>query len=424
MTIPPRPFRAGPFFSYVCMVASWMFDFQSEGAGQGLNVQIFFLIAYVSCFLVFLVLDGSPNRTPPRLLPFGAVVFVFLGVSTTSGVLHGQDLYLIFRHVASLLIYLTGAYATARMVVAYSASSLRRALGRLCLCFAVSSVLIALFFGEGIDVETVRYEIQGTSSVAALGLVALALVFNVSGLELAAGLGAANVIFLTVTRVYLIVIGMQSLVLLSIFARRTILRTGLRLLMVGVVLAGLFMTLSERSLERWDERLFVSQRFGGRDPTFITRYVEWEYMWDELTASSVNLLFGSGLAAETSWWLPGDLGGGPADTGSIGFGHNQHLSLLFTGGLIGGGPLLVFQFLLGWLGIRFLRKVSRQPGEPDDVLFLGAWGATIILGALAGDCLVSTFGSRGFSLWYGIGTGLLLGARECSGPPPAVNRRP
>lgn len=46
---------------YVLMIAAWMFDFQSEGAGQGLSIQIFFLFGYALFFAVFLWLDRAPT---------------------------------------------------------------------------------------------------------------------------------------------------------------------------------------------------------------------------------------------------------------------------------------------------------------------------------------------------------------------------
>ena len=109
--------------------------------------------------------------------------------------------------------------------------------------------------------------------------------------------------------------------------------------------------------------------------------------------------------------VSGQVVGRRRESGSVGFGHNQHLSLLFVGGLMGGAPLLVLQFVQGWWALRLIRPLLRIGRAQPDLAFLGSWGALVVIGTLASNFFSSSFGSRGFSLWYGIGTGLLLGAR-------------
>lgn len=405
-------FQPGAMICYVLMLASWMFDFQSDGAGEGLRIQIYFLLGYAAFFVLFLLSDRSSGKIA-GFTPLAACTFLFLGTSVISGLLNGQELYPILRHVTTILLYLTSAYATARVVMGNSAFALRQALGALCLCFAVSTFLIVTFFGDGIDLETVRYEIQGSSSVAALGLLVLALVLGVSALEIAAGLAAAMVIFFTVTRTYLVGVAGQVMVLLPMLSGRGLFPLAIRFLALCLIAGPLFAAFGEKNFERWMERLLVSNQFDGEDPTFVTRYIEWEYMWEEFLSSYDNFFFGSGLAAETIWWLPTYFGGGDAISSSVGFGHNQHLSLLFTAGVIGGMPLLSLQFFQAWQGVRFVFvEKKNMTGPLKDIFFLGAWGSVIVFGYLSSNFLSSSFGSRGFSLWYGVGTGLLLGARS------------
>ena len=59
----------------------------------------------------------------------------------------------------------------------------------------------------------------------------------------------------------------------------------------------------------------------------------------------------------------------------------------------------------------FLKMATRYRRNDENLIFLGMWGAVIILGMLAFNFFASSFGLRGFALWYGIGTGLLIGAR-------------
>lgn len=398
---------------YAFMVIAWMFDFQSEGAGQGLAIQIFFLLGYAGFFAVFLWLDRAPWIRIAGFAPFVFGTLLYLTVAVTSGLLRGQGLYAVSRHAFTILIYLTATYATARMILTSSVALLRRTLAALCLGFAASAFFIVLLFQGGVDVSTIRYQIQGASSTAALGLIVLALMFRLSRIEIAAALSTVIVLFLTITRSYLVVLAAQSLMLLPAF--RQLLRPRLLvILVIGVAMLALLIVLGSESADRWVQRMSAAEQFGGIDPTFLTRKVEWNYMWSEFWSSADKFLFGAGLAAETSYWIPRELGGGNALSSSTGFGHNQYLSLFFTAGAVGTVPLLLVQLLQGWQGFWFLAgKGGRRTGEAgrSDLVFLGAWGATIILGTLAANVLASTFGSRGFSLWYGIGAGLLLGAR-------------
>jgi len=395
---------------YALMVAAWMFDFRGESERQGLAIQIIFLCCYVGFFAVFLWMNRARRVRIVGFLPLTLCTLVYLAVSVTSGLLRGQDFYPVSRHVLTILVYLTATYATARMVVISSVASLRRILALLCLGFAVSTFFIVLFFQGGVDVSTIRYQIQGASSIAALGLLVLVLIFSLSRVEIVAALSAAVIIFLTITRTFLVVIAAQGVVLLPAFRRFMRPRLAI-VLATGVLIAALLLVYGGESADRWVQRLYVREKFGGIDPTLLTRYVEWEYMFGEFVSSVDKFLFGSGLAAETAYWLPRSLGGTGGISSSMGFGHSQHLSLLFTAGAIGGAPLLYVQFLQGWQGFRFLSRATRYSQANLDLVFLGAWGATIIIGTLASNFLGSSFGSRGFSLWYGIGTGLLLGAR-------------
>jgi hypothetical protein len=141
-------------------------------------------------------------------------------------------------------------------------------------------------------------------------------------------------------------------------------------------------------------------------------------MISEWTLSVWRFLFGSGLAARTVYDEASALTGG---TGfMIGFGHNLHLSLLFIAGAVGGFPLLFLQWHQVFLSWRFLRRTIAFPDLRNDAVFLGAWGATILLGYFAVNFVSAPFVSRGPSFWFGIGTGLLLGAQARFDPANAL----
>lgn len=394
--------------AYTLMIAAWVLDFQSEGQGQGLTIQAVWLSLYLLGFLLFLVSDrqlGLKIRGLPALLLCGALYFT---VAIASGLGYDQPVYPILRNGISVFVYLSGAYATARVVMSHHPATLRKLLALFCMIYAVTFFVIFEYKSGGINLSTIRYQIIGTSSIAALGYVTLTLLFRLTYIELAALIANLLILLIAVTRTFLFSFAAQILPLLLEFRRVFT----LRLVLVGLAGVAAFMTVSqfgEGQVVRWEDRL------AGRDAkdvgyqTLFTRLDEWQYMYDDWTSTTPKFLFGAGLAAQTKFHNVRAAGG--TEENMIGFGHNQHLSLLFDAGLVGALPLLLLQFLQGALALRFLRRTALFRGNRSDVLFLGAWGATIVLGNLAANFLGASFALRGISLWYGIGTGLLLGVQ-------------
>ena len=408
--------------AYALMVAAWVLDFQSEGQGQGLTFQAIWLSLYLLGFILFLVSDrqrGLQIRGLPSLLLCGAL---YLTVAIASGLGYDQPVYPILRNGISVFIYLSGAYATARVVMSHHPAMLRKLLALFCMVYAVTFFLIFEYKSGGINLSTIRFQIIGTSSIAALGYVTLTLLFRLTYVELAAMIVNLLILLIAVTRSFLFSFAAQILPLLLEFRR--VLTP--RLVLVGLAGAAAFMAVSQfgaGQVVRWEDRL------AGRDAkdvgyqTYYTRLDEWQYMYDDWTSTGPKFMFGAGLAAQTKYHNVRAAGG--AEENMIGFGHNQHLSLVFDAGLFGALPLLVLQFLQGALALRFLRRTAMVRGNRSDVLFLGTWGATIVLGNLAANFLGAGFALRGSALWYGIGTGLLLGAQAHFDPRnSAIRRRP
>lgn len=399
---------------FILLLAAWLFDFQSGGQGAGVDIQAYFAATYIFALVMLLIGDragGTRIDGLPALMICGTF---YLGVGIASGLVNGQELYPILRNSLNVAIYLSSAFVTARVVVVTEAARLRLILAIFCLLYAAFAYIIFNITAGGIDFERVRYQIVGASAIAALGYVVLTALFKLTKVELAAMAVNGLLVLLSITRTFLLVLAAQATIYVGqarrVFSPRAILAglVGLAAL-VGVA------TFGERQLTRWQDRIFGS---GGAEygeyQSVYTRFSEWDYMWRSWTQSADNFLFGSGIAAKTTYYKPTELGAGSEYM--VGFGHNQHLSMTFTAGLLGGIPLLVLQFLQGYLAWRFLRQTIRFPRLRNDVVFLGAWGATMVIGTLALNIVSATFTFRGASMWYGIGTGLLLGARALFDP--------
>lgn len=406
-----------PLRSYALMLAAWMFDFRASGEGQGLAVQAVFAVIYLMAFSLFLVGDSGRAMRIHGLGQFMFCAILFLVTGLASGLANGQAIYPLFRNGFSIFVYLTTTYATARVVAVASPGVLRRLLALACLVYGIASFFITLLQRGTIDLSQVRFEIVGNSVIAALAYLTLLLTFRLNRLELGTMLINFALVFLSVTRTFLIVVLVQALPAFQNARRLFGPRIIVYLLFAGAVI-GTILVSGQFGVDRWVERLQNRGSTSGQDITYLTRLSEWQFMWNGFLSSIETFLFGNGFVAETIYWIPKEVGGGFEI--SIGFGHNQYLSMLFTAGFIGAMPLLVVQLQQAWRAYRFLLAAIRAGRSQSDLLFLGAWGAMIVLGMLSANYLLSTFGSRGASLWFGIGTGMLLGVQAWFDP---LNRR-
>ena len=400
--------RAGKVpLSFILLIGAWLFDFQSGGEGQGLAFQAVFLGAYLFGLIGFLIGDRGFGRSIAGMNAFLIAGLLFLAVGIVSGMLHGQQFYPILRNAISVFVFVSTAYVSARAMMSVNLKLLRKFLAIACFGYVLSTLVIYNLMSGGVDLAVVRFQIIGSSSIAALAYVSLAVLFRLSFVELAT-LGINLVILLlSITRTFLFAFVAQALALALSFRRLF----GGKLFIVAlagmIALVGLE-TFGQSQIERWRDRLMGESSGNSQYETYYTRLSEWGYMYDSWTASPKELLIGSGFAAETTYYYTSEQGG--TSEHMVGFGHNQYLSAVFTAGAIGGLPLLLIQILQGVLAFRFLRQIVRRPDLRGDAAFLGSWGAMIVLGTLAANFFTNTYTQRGVALWYAIGTGLLLAA--------------
>jgi hypothetical protein len=143
-------------------------------------------------------------------------------------------------------------------------------------------------------------------------------------------------------------------------------------------------------------------------------------MLQSFQSSAETVLFGNGLAAVTSLTGPDAVlaasivGQQSVSLHSVGFGHENYVSILFVAGVFGGCGLLLLQFLNGCQSLLLIRRIeSGNWKDREAAARVGLWGALIVIGELTYGLFGGTMGDRGISLWFGIGTGMLYWAR-CS----------
>lgn len=393
---------------YGVMIASWMFDFKSSGGGDTSFLQVSYIALYFLAFFIFFFLDNFERQKVTGMAPFFAASLLFLLVGAATGIANFQPFGQIIRNSIGSVLYILTAYATIRSILIQNLRTLRRLLAILCLGYVISGVFVYSLVSGSIDFETVRFQILSAATIPALGYLEGLVLFGLSLTEWGAMGGAFVVVFLSVTRTYLISIMVQLASLLP-GAQRLIGPRLVAMIVAGAIFVAGLAVFGSNSLDRWTDRLLNRETQVGEDITLYTRESEWNFMTDAFLKSERSILFGNGIAARTVWYAPKKVSS--VALGSLGFGHNQPLSLLFIGGLVGGGFLLAVQFLQFFQSFSLLTRLARFRLPYSDTLFLAAWGAAIILGVVAATFLSSVLNSRGWALWYGLGTGLFLGAR-------------
>jgi hypothetical protein len=230
-----------------------------------------------------------------------------------------------------------------------------------------------------------------------------------------------GIIALSVTRSYLLVgavmVAIHLLVAPGAIFRARLVRTGLYVAGAALVLVLVTGDLYEMVLERWTDRMAQGSEIG-IDLTAATRLAEAGYQWDAITSSWTSGLAGRGIGAPTELWgeyadlfwsvLP------DIEVHSIGFGHTGPTSILFVGGWIVGGACLGILVWTSVLGLRLLRSVRRRLVDRHED-WLGAWGATLVVGALLYSLFGGIFGDRSQSLHLGVGFGMLLWSLDSHG---------
>jgi hypothetical protein len=420
-----RPRERSVLWPYVFSIAIWGLDFRASTAGAGAALQGLLLALYIGCF-TWILMAGAK-----RGLGFGPVWVLLLAVclfmidSATVGLINDQPLYSIAVNLVPVFLYVATSgmtYITLSMT-RHTKPSFLDGLRLACLASGILHLLAVSASRGPIDLSTSRFEVLSGSVVPSLGILAVGLAQRLSKLDILVVLLNLAIALLSVTRTLVIALAVQLATMFisrpSIIFRRATLK--------GVAIFGLIMLAivatdyaAETGLTaRWMERLFLSHKLG-TDPSGLSRIAETHFMWDRFDASLETMVFGNGLAAVTS-----AVGREQARTQllvgrddknqlhSIGIGHENYVGILYVAGLLGGGGLLLIQFLNAIQSVTLIRDLQRRTSlfRAGDA-HVGIWGGLIVLGMLTLGFLAGTFQDRDECLWLGVGTGMLYWARE------------
>jgi hypothetical protein len=408
---------------YAALIMICALDFKAESSGTAALFQGSVYVVYIISLASILVAAVRHQIGVGSLIALVIALLVFVTDSSLVGLYNDQAPYLVFTNWIGPFIYATAAIATFIVLQAARENlSLFLSIIRLgCLVFGLVHFVVVLEIRGGIDFSSSRYEWLNAAVIPSLGLAAVAVVCRLRKSDILVLLLQLTLAMISVTRTLLVVMAAQIAIVFvarpSLLARRAPLRA-ITILCLGAITLWGIDTLSGTGLsDRWIERMTVSEKFG-YDPTALTRIAETDYMIQAFSASVSSVLFGNGLAAY-AWTTGRDaiiigevMGFWNVNFADIGIGHENHVSILFVAGVLGGGGLLLVQLLNVAQAIALIRKLTdRTITYSDDFVRIGAWGAVMVIGVFAVGFLSGTINDRPMCLWYGIGTGMLYWAR-------------
>lgn len=416
-----------PSFLLILALFAAAVDFRRIDSDTGMAIVIVALIG----FFANLALTMNIGKIRKGVF-FAALPFVWLAsVSIISGSLRGNPVTEVLAHVLPLMIFIFAFISAAEF--ATSDRLLDRQI-KLVVVFAIFAAIWKLtlaFVYYGLDLNSVRYQaLSGaTPLLFAFGITSFFIQKrSFAAIALALALG---VVFVSVTRTYIVAFAFSALPFLILLwmkdIRKLVLRAGIALFLLSVMMTFLTIFIPELA-ERWLGRLSVANTVGF-DITAVTRISQMVDQLGQLTASLSGLLFGfgpsapSGFAGESGQLLRSYLGQSADIWVNLGYGHNQFVGLFFVGGILAGLPAF-------WALMSFLRLALFHGGTDfasPTRRFSFFCGASAFTGYMGYALFAAPFGDRGLSFFMATSLGLMFAGLYAppkgATAPPVLPRR-
>lgn len=420
MTMPVRmPSGRGTAYLLALALLPWAFD-QRAGAGDeggGLLLQLVAL-AVSGSFAVLLLLRIDRFRWIAPLAAFVGATALFEGGSLLSSIIGGHGALASFSAaipVTLLLLFTVIGFAIVQRIG--NLEPIVNALVASALFAALVKLAEKLTIGSQSGVVDARYEILPGANTVLLGMMVITLALPVGMIWRGLSLAALLPSFLSATRT---VVGslLVPLALATALKPRRVLAAAAVVLGVIVLAIAIRQLLPDsfvgRMVDFWYFRFFGQNEELGFDLTGEYRRGEVLYMLDQFRSTPGHLLFGNGIAAPTAL---NELSvrqiliyvGDAADFSMRGFGHNNYVSLLFTGGVMFGGPLLIALAMVAWQSVHTLVRAPAL--RPNALVLLTLWQAAAALSTLLQSLLSSPMGDRASSVYFGLSIGILIAGR-------------
>ena len=392
------------------------FDFRSgEDLGKSI-VTILGVISLLSGALLVISLNLINKKSLLIVLPATA----FLLCAILSGISRGQQLYDVVSLSIPMFFFIAVVLCTSSIKIRPDKF---RSFLHIVIAFAFLSVLFKLLFGfyyYGLTLGNARYQIISPAIILVFSYGVASMLYKQQRFGRAALLLSVLVAFVSVTRSYILVFAAVIFfwilcMPLSYWKKNAYLGVKLLLFMICLVVS-VYAFLPD-VFERWVIRLFTSIDDQGVDVTAITRIAEISYQVGKLLESPVNLLMGMGVAAETRFdpeyrQILSIVFREDFEYVGKGYGHNNYIGIIYTGGVIFGG-LFIFSIFYGLMKlIMFFRSELIRRRHTTDYHFCFAWGGSAALAYSVYGVLGGTFGDRLAALSYGLSFGLVFFSKK------------
>lgn len=411
-------------------LAPWAFDFRARmGEPESWGQLLALLIS--SFFLALLLLKHASVRLSSMMMLILAAIGLFLVGSVISSFAYGlAPRETIAAAVPVALLFLFALAGFRIVATSDRAESLVNALVLVAAFSAIIKVVLNVSVGVASGVVETRYDLLPGANSLLVAMAVVALTMPVGTVWKVISAFAVIPTFLSATRSILI-----SVVVPIGFASASRTRTMVRVaLFLGLAVVGVWLlnwlaanTLVGQMLDYWYFRLVGQRQNIGFDLTADIRRGEISYMLEQFTSSFAHILFGNGIAAQTSLQdetireMMGYVGN-LSEFRMRGFGHNNYVSLLFTGGLLFGGPLLVV--LLVMLAQALIALVTLPRLRATPLIVLTMWNGAACVCTLLQAMLASPMLDRASSAFFGLSIGVFYGGRHLLRERMAVEKRP
>jgi len=398
------------FFTIILFTLA--FDFRSdEDVGKYIAISMG-MSSLLSGIIFIVVLRYINLKVLILLIP--SLLFIFMAIS--SGLIRGQSFYDVFALSVPFFLFCIAFVSIAS--VKFDSKYIKLFLN-LIIIFVVISVLFKLIFGflyYGLSIDNVRYQIIAPTLILLFAYGVSSILIQKQKLGNLALFFSLFVLFLSVTRSYIIVFFAVILFLILSFPLSNLIKKVSFILKIFLFLIFSILILyffSPEVFERWVIRLFISTAEQGVDVTAITRIAEASFQLNKLMEDPINLLTGVGIAAETRFAdeyikILSIVFSDDFEYKGQGFGHNNYVGMFYTGGIIFAGLLIYSMFYLLIKTSRFLKNEIIRNKYINEYHFAIAWGGSSVAGYIIYGFLGGTFGDRLASLSFGIAFGLIF----------------
>jgi hypothetical protein len=390
----------------------WIFDVRALPGAEWL---LYYQLASFLFTTVVFVLSVRIFKNRVDLGPFAgnalniAVCVIFVGVSMFSGFVEHNEPFKVFAFAIPTVLFIYSLVLVS--LIAESGLNPEDVLDVVVVMAAaaifVRVPIVAILFG--INFDTVRYQILSGAGTVGIAFVLARLMYGLKPADVLFGLVQTAIILLSVTRgAILVSAGMAGILFAckGILRPKTLLIIGLGVPLFILAIFALGSALPGNPIARWTVRT-ASLQGGDVDISGLERESQILFQLDKLSTGGVERFIGFGIAA------PG--GNSPllqayaASRGVFemytptGFADHTYISLIFLGGVLGGGPLLLAQILWFSNAIRAIRFVLRTY---SDKLSWVAMAPLAVIGYQIANILGASFADRCTSIFFGLCLGV------------------